>query len=221
VAGFQAGDIIQKVNNYDVTSMDVLSTLVKQNLGQETEVTLLRGEETFTVDLVPRSNPPEGEGAMGVTINNPRIPVTFWQAIPSAALSTLEYGKTLIMLPVRLITGQIQPADARLSSVVGLYDMYSEVKTEDAVSSAEHPETTNLYILSYLAMVSIALCYTNLLPIPAIDGGRILFLIPELLFHKKVKPEFESRVHLIGFSLLMILMVVLVVNDIVNPITIP
>jgi regulator of sigma E protease len=147
--------------------------------------------------------------------------VSFLQAIPSAFLSTLDQGKQLIMLPVKLISGQIAPAETRMVSVVGLYDIYSQVKSEDATSTAANPDYANLYTLSYLATLSIALGYTNLLPLPAIDGGRIMFLIPEIFFHKKVKPEFENRVHLIGFSLLMILMVVLVINDIINPISLP
>jgi regulator of sigma E protease len=221
IAQILPGDIIEKVNDDAVTSMDGLSVLVKDNLGKTTDLTLLRGEETIVVQLVPRVNPPEGEGAMGVSITNPTVPVTFLQAVPAAALSTLEQGAQLIMIPVKLISGQLSSEDTRLVSVVGLYDIYNEVKTEDSQSAATNPQMANLLTISYLATLSIALGYTNLLPFPAIDGGRILFLIPELLFKKKVRPELENRVHLIGFSLLMILMVVLVINDIINPIKIP
>ncbi len=220
-ANIQVGDIITKVNDGNVTSMDTLSALVANNLEKDTQLTLQRGDETLIVDLVPRSEPPEGQGAMGVTISYPTVEVTFWQAVPAAFLSTLDQGVQLITLPVKLITGEIETADTRMVSVVGLYNIYEQVKTEDSTTATENPEAKNLYILSYLATLSIALGYTNLLPIPAIDGGRILFLIPELLFHKKVKPELESRVHLIGFSLLLLLMVVLVINDIVNPISLP
>ena len=220
-ANIQVGDIITKVNDGDVTSMDALSALVADNLEKDTQLTLQRGDESLVVELVPRSTPPEGQGAMGVTISYPTVEVTFWQAVPAAFLSTLDQGVQLITLPVKLITGEIETADTRMVSVVGLYNIYTQVKTEDTATAAENPEAKNLYLISYLATLSIALGYTNLLPIPAIDGGRILFLIPELLFHKKVKPELESRVHLIGFSLLLLLMVVLVINDIVNPISLP
>jgi regulator of sigma E protease len=220
-ANFQVGDIIAKINGDNVTSMDSLSRLVKENLDKTTEVTLQRGDQTLIVELIPRSKPPEGQGAMGVTISNPTVPVTFFQAVPQAALSTLDQGVQLIMLPVKLITGQVQASSTRMVSVVGLYDMYRQVKTEDAAAATTHPQAKNLFILSYLATLSIALGYTNLLPIPAIDGGRILFLLPELLFKRKVRPEIENNIHLIGFSLLILLMVVLVINDVVNPITLP
>lgn len=221
IADIRIGDMITRINDEDVTSMDGLSTLVGQNLDKPTQITLLRNDETLVVELTPRSIPPEGQGAMGVTISNPTMPVTFWQAVPAAFLSTLDQGAQLITLPVKLITGKIEPSETRMVSVVGLYDLYAQVKTEDTATAAQNPAAKNLYILSYLATLSIALGYTNLLPIPAIDGGRILFLIPELLFKKKVKPELESRVHLIGFSLLILLMVVLVINDIINPISLP
>jgi len=220
-ANFQVGDIIAKINEENVTGMDSLSKLVQKNLDKPTEVTLQRGDQILIVELVPRSSPPEGQGAMGVTINNPTIPVTFFQAVPQAALSTLDQGVQLIMLPVKLISGQIEPSSTRMVSVVGLYDMYRQVKTEDAAASTTYPQAKNLYVLSYLATLSIALGYTNLLPIPAIDGGRILFLLPDLLFKKKIRPELENNINLIGFSLLILLMVVLVINDVVNPISIP
>jgi regulator of sigma E protease len=174
------------------------------------------------VELVPRANPPEGEGSMGVVINNPDLKyATVWQAAPAAFMSVLDQGYQLLMLVPNLINGQITAAEARPTSVVGLYTYYDQIKAEDEANAVKNPSTRGLFIVSYLASISIALGYTNLLPIPAIDGGRILFLIPELLFKKRIKPEFENRVHLIGFSILIILMVVLVINDIVNPVSLP
>lgn len=125
------------------------------------------------------------------------------------------------MIPVKLISGQIAPSSARMVSVVGLYSIFNQVKTEDAQQAQTEPQDAGLTILSYIAVLSIALGYTNLLPIPALDGGRILFVLPELLFKKRVSPDLENRIHMVGYSLLMILMVVLIINDIVNPIKLP
>jgi regulator of sigma E protease len=220
VARLQIGDIIEKINDQPITSMDSLSTSVKQNLGKSTNLTILRGSDTLVVTLVPRANPPAGEGSMGVGISNPTIPATIVQAVPAAFSSTINQGVQLIMLPVQLISGQIAPSNARMVSVVGLYSMFNQVKTADAEQAQTVPADAGLTILSYLAMLSIALGYTNLLPIPALDGGHILFVIPEILFHKRIRPELENRVHLVGYSLLMILMVVLIINDIINPVVI-
>jgi regulator of sigma E protease len=217
----QVGDIIERINDQPVSSLDSLSALVKDSLGKSMELTLLRGSETLKVNLVPRVNPPKGEGAMGVSISNPLVPVSIFQAIPAAAVSTVDQGVQLIMLPVKLISGQIAPSSARMVSVVGIYSMFDQVKTVDAEQAAASPSDAGMTILSFIAILSIALGYTNLLPIPALDGGHIIFLIPELLFKKRVPPELENRVHMIGYSLLMILMVVLIINDIVNPVVIP
>jgi len=217
-ANLQAGDIIEKIDNQPVTSLDSLSALIKENIGLSTTLTLLRGPDTVTVSLTPRVNPPEGHGAMGISVSNPVVPVSVAQAVPTAFMTTVDQGVQLVMIPVRLISGQIAPSSARLVSVKGLYDIFSQVKTEDAQAAATTPADAGMNTLYYLAVLSIALGYTNLLPIPALDGGHILFVIPELLFHKRVRPELENRIHMIGYSLLMILMVVLIINDIVNPV---
>jgi len=144
--------------------------------------------------------------------------VNLIQAIPKAALATLDQGYQLVMLPVRLISGQIAPSDARMVSVKGIYDIYAQVQTTDQQAAAENPANAGLNTLYFFAVISIALGYTNLLPIPALDGGRILFVLPELFFKKKVPPAIEGRIHMVFYALLLTLMVVLIINDIVNPV---
>ena len=219
-ANLQVGDIIEKINDQSVTGLDSLSVLVKDSLGKSTALTIIRGSNTIELDLIPRSNPPQGRGAMGIGVSNPSKPVTLIQAVPAALGTTLDQGVQLIMLPVKLISGQVAASSARMVSVKGLYDIFSQVKTEDAQEATTTPSSAGLNTLYYLAVLSIALGYTNLLPIPALDGGHILFVIPELLFHKRIRPELENRVHLIGYSILMVLMVVLIINDIINPVVI-
>ncbi len=221
MAGLQANDVFQTINNTEIKSLSQVSQVVSANLGQEIPLTVLREGQPLTVQITPRANPPQGQGALGVIIANPVVPTNFIQAIPTAAQSTLEQGKQLIMLPYQLIKGQISPQESRMVSVVGIYDIFSSVKSQDQAQAAQNPQNAGLNILYFISVISIALGYTNLLPIPALDGGHILFLLPEMFFKKKVKPEFENAVHFIGFALLMVLMVVLVVNDIVNPIVIP
>ena len=219
-AELQVGDIIAQLDGIQVDSMDKLTELVTPNLGKEVTLTILRDETTFETEIVPRVESPEGEGAMGVTISNPSVSITFLGAFPMAFTTTLDQGYQLIMIPVKLISGQIAASDARMVSVKGIYDIFAEVKTVDQQEAAIDPSLKGLNILYFIAVISIALGYTNLLPIPALDGGHILFLIPEIFFKKRVKPELEGRVHFIGYVVLLALMVLLVVNDIINPVTI-
>lgn len=221
LAGIKPLDTFVSIDGIQITGMTQLSQVVKASVGKEVEVTVLSDGNTQSVTLTPRANPPQGEGALGVVIGNPVISTTILGAIPYAVTDTLAQGKQLILLPYQLIKGQISPEQGRVVSVVGIYDIFSQVQSQDQAQAAANPQYANLNTLYFFAVISIALGYTNLLPIPALDGGHILFLLPELLFKKKVKPEFENAVHFIGFALLMVLMVVLVVNDVVNPIVLP
>ncbi len=214
----QIGDIITAIDQTPVTSTDKLSEIVSARLDEEVTITVQRGEEALSYPIVPRKNAPANEGAMGVTISYPVKEVSFLAAIPAAFSNTIDQGVQLLMMPVKLISGQIAPKDARMVSVKGIYDIFAQVQTVDKEVTAVDPSVKGLTTLNFLAIISIALGFTNLLPIPALDGGHILFLIPELLFKKRVKPELEGRVHFIGYVILMGLMVVLVINDIINPI---
>ena len=214
----KVGDIISELNGKPVDSTEKLTQLVIPNLGNEITLTILRNGQPLEVKITPRAKSPEGEGAMGVTISNPVNQISYLQAIPLAFVSTMDQGYQMLMIPVRLISGQIAASDARMVSVKGIYDIYAQVQTIDKQEAAIDPSVKGLTVLNFLAMISIALGFTNLLPIPALDGGHILFLIPEILFKKRVKPELEGRVHFIGYVILMGLMVVMVINDIVNPV---
>jgi regulator of sigma E protease len=221
VAGLQALDIVYSINQVQIKSLDQISQLVASNLGKPVEVVVQRNGQSVTTTLTPRANPPQGEGALGIVISNPVLPTNFVQAIPVAAQSTLDQGRQLILLPYQLIKGQISPEQGRLVSVVGIYDIFSQVQTQDQAQAATNPQSAGLNTLYFIGVISIALGYTNLLPIPALDGGHILFLLPEMFFKKKIRPGLENAVNLIGLALLMGLMVVLVINDIVNPVVIP
>jgi regulator of sigma E protease len=217
-ANLQVGDVIEEINGIEIDGFAKLSQLISANLDQPIEMKIVRDGTQYVFNLTPRSDYPANQGPLGITISNPVEKVNFFQAIPTAFGSTIDQGLQLVMLPVRLISGQIAPSDARMVSVKGIYDIFSEVQTVDKEEAAQDPSLAGLTILSFLAIISIALGFTNLLPIPALDGGRILFLLPELLFKKKIKPELEGKIHMAGYVLLMVLMVVLIINDILNPI---
>lgn len=220
-AQLKSEDIFVSIEGTKITSMDSLTSIVSQNLGKVINVSVLRGDQTVTVTLTPRKVAPEGEGAMGVTISNPVVPTTFLSAVAPAFQTTIYQGKQLLLFPYYLIKGQISPQEGRMVSVVGIYDMFSAVQTADKEQAAQNPEFSNLNTIYFMGVLSVALGFTNLLPIPALDGGRIIFVLPEMFFKKKIKPELENKVHFIGFAILMALMMVLVINDIVNPVVLP
>jgi len=217
--GLMTDDLILSVNGEAITSIDRLSTLVRANRGRDITITVLRDGQTLTFTTIPRVYPPEGEGALGIGMTEYTEPATWPQTIPYAIQETVQQGYDLISLPVMLITGKIPADQARLVSPIGLFSMWSRASEIDTAVAASNPEATPITRLTLLAIISVALGFTNLLPLPALDGGRILFLLPEILFRKRVPAEKEAYVHAIGFIALIILMFVIVAQDIINPLT--
>jgi regulator of sigma E protease len=114
--------------------------------------------------------------------------------------------------PMMLIRGQITPSEARPVSVVGLSQLAGRAAEETASQGDWFP------LLWFAAVISVALGFTNLLPIPALDGGRIMFVLVEAVRGRRIEPEREGMVHLVGMLFLLGLMLLIIVQDIVNPI---
>jgi regulator of sigma E protease len=180
------------------------------HLGEEISLTLLRGEEWVTVQVTPRVDPPEGQGSLGVQIG----PASMLAKLPLLAAlwegvrSTGEYVMLVLQLPVLLLAGQIQPADAQLSGPVGIAQMVGGAVSATIDTGLWFP----IWRLS--AVLSAALAITNLLPLPALDGGRLLFILVETLRGRRVNPEREGMIHMVGFMLLLGLLVLVTVRDI-------
>lgn len=220
-AGLEAGDIIQSVNDVKITSLDQLIETINSYVGQEISMTIDRDGQVQKVTLTPRENPPEGEGAVGIGLSNPLKPAPIHQSIGNAFKTTGYIIKETILLPVRLIRGSVDPAMARPVGYKGIYDIYSQAVAMDQESDLVTAEPMPIYTLSIIANISLALGITNLLPIPALDGGRILFTLPELLFRKRIPQQWENVVNTVFFLLLIVLMVFITILDFTNPVVIP
>ncbi|HVP20385.1 MAG TPA: M50 family metallopeptidase [Anaerolineaceae bacterium] len=220
-SGIQAGDLILKVNGQPVTSMDNMSALIKTSVGKDTVITYQRNGQIGELTVVPRPNPPSGQGPLGVQLTNPMVPITLGQAIPMSLQVTGNYINQLFLLPSRIIQGQLTPEQSRVVGPFGMFTMFNQERNRDIQTTSTPAAGPAVNVLSFLAIISVALGITNLLPIPALDGGRILFLIPEILFHKRVPPKYENAVHAIGFFALVALLVVITAQDIINPVVLP
>jgi regulator of sigma E protease len=216
-AGLRAGDTITKVNDQVIDSTEKLHDIVYANLGRELVFEYLRDGQINTVKLTPRANPPEGQGAIGIVMGTPTMPLSPIVAIPAGLTATYEHSKALIGVVGNIIQGQMPQGEARLVGYKGMYDIYENVREED--SSSGYP--SGVSILSFLTSISISLGLLNLLPIPALDGGRILFVIPELLFRKRIPQKYENVINAIGFAFMLILLLVINLQDFINPVQIP
>ncbi len=220
-AGIEKDDIIIEIDATPVSSLEQMTTLVSSKTGETITLVLQRGAARVVVIAVPRVDPPEGEGPLGVSISNPYEPISWFQALPQSFSWTGELFKQFLTLPIRLIRGELDASQARLVSPIGLYSVYAQTRELQAQEEASSPGLAAINIFWFFANISVLLGITNLLPLPALDGGRIIFILPEMIFKKKIPAKFESIVHLTGFVLLLALMSFLFIQDIINPVVIP
>lgn len=219
-AGLMVDDHILQLKGTTIDSMTTLTTIVQDNLGQEMNMLVERDGQQFTLQLTPREEWPEDQGPLGIVMTNPIQPLNFSESISSALDWTRYQGEQLIKLPSQLISGEVQSSEVRLVSPKGIYDIYAQVRTSEEASGADQ-KTELLDILWFFGIISVSLGYTNLLPIPALDGGRILFLLPELITGKRLPERFEGWVNTIGFTILVMIMMFVFIKDFINPVILP
>ncbi|WP_090233019.1 RIP metalloprotease RseP [Lentibacillus halodurans] len=199
-AGFQVGDEVVQIDGNSISTWEEFTQIVQDHPEEELTMTVQRDDGTETLTITPAKV--EGQG---ITVGQAGVQRAFEQSFSG----TFQYGfeqtydtTTLILTNLgKLITGQYS-IDA-LSGPVGIYDY-----TDQVVQSGF------MTFLMWTAILSVNLGIVNLVPIPALDGGRLLFVGIEAIRGKPVDPQKEGIVHFVGFALLMLLMIVVTWNDI-------
>jgi regulator of sigma E protease len=215
-AGLRPGDIIKKINEKEINSTQSLSEEIQANLGEKTEITYSRENKIGKLTLIPRINPPEGEGAIGIVMGNQYEPISWFEAIPNALSFTYLQTVQFIEMPIRLIQGTVPAEQARVVGPVGIYQFYDQARQMDAEATTSPLNLPAVNALGFLAIISVALGLTNLLPFPALDGGRILMTLPEIILRKRIPTRYENMLNLIGFAALILLMTVVTFQDVSN-----
>ena len=204
-AGMQPGDLFISANGQAIDSVEKLQSIVAENVGKSVIFVLQRGDQNLTVVVMPRTKPPEGQGPLGVGLDNPTRPVSLLTASYRGVYAAYENVHAILLLPVRMVRGQISPQEGRLVGYKGMFDIYQRIQSP----------------LWFFMMISISLGIMNLLPLPALDGGRIVMTLPEILFHRRVPMKYENAIHVVGFALLLILLIYINAQDFINPIQLP
>lgn len=209
-AGLLPNDIFYAVNGEVITDERSLGDMVQEHLGETVTVTLLRGDELFTRQVLARQNPLPGQGAMGVGINDPLLLVSLpvLRSIWLGTVNIVRYVYGFITLPQMIISGQLAADDAALSGPVGIAQLIGGAVHVTADTGLWFP------VWQLAAIISASLAIVNLLPLPALDGGRLLFIAIEKLRGQRIAPEKEGTIHLVGFILLLGLMVFVTISDI-------
>jgi regulator of sigma E protease len=212
-AGLRAEDVIVNAGGQNIHYPNQLSDMTYSHLGQPLSLVVQRGGQNLALTVTPRSQWPDNEGPMGIEMRPDIVTNYSWpQATVRAGQEMAFQFQVLIELPAKVLSHQVPLSTVRPIGVVGLNDL-----TRAAVTTAQQINQW-FPILQLIGLVSVALATTNLLPLPALDGGRIFFVLVEAVRGRRLDPARESRVHLVGMVMLLLLMVVITYQDIFNPI---
>jgi regulator of sigma E protease len=228
-AGLQTDDQILTVDGEPVSGEDDFRASIRSHLDQPMQITVRRGSETLEFTATPRSTRTVEEGALGILPGPPLVPAeSYIQSIPFVAMYTYNQVRMILSLPAQIIRGNLAPEEGRFIGLKGIYDLFGQAISRDvesrdtAAPTASAPsglEPTN-FTIQLIASLTLTLGIFNLLPFPALDGGRILFVLPELVMRRRVPAEFENWVHTVGFLLLLLFMVYINAMDFINPVSV-
>jgi len=214
-AGLLPGDLILTIDQDTISGIPSLQEAIASRVGTEITLSLDRDGQPIEISLVPRVDYPSDQGPIGIIVGNPTRDSTWGEAIGLGWQSTWGQFDEMIHLPGRLISGEIAPDQARVSGLKGMYDMLSWAGMIDR--SAQRPFLT----LNLIGLISVGLAMANMLPFPALDGGRLLFVAIEAILGRRLSPRYEGLAHGIGFIVLLALMVYINFQDFLNPINLP
>jgi regulator of sigma E protease len=208
-AGIRPGDTILSVNDKPVDNTGDLHRYIQLNLGKEVNILVRHSDlTTENVQAIPRWRPPEGQGAIGIMMGMSDPIITsqhypFWKAIPLGVISCIE---TFVLFKNGIVGMIIGTAPVAVAGPVGIAQLTGEV-AKAGISP----------LLEFAAFLSINLAIINIFPLPALDGGRIAFVLLEWVRRgKRIAPKAEGLVHLIGFAMIIAFILAVTYRDIMR-----
>ncbi len=224
-AGLQPGDVIISAGGERIEDGQIqLRDIIRAAPEQIVELVILRGstgltaggKETLVLEATPRRLH-GGYGFLGIMMSPwPDRSALKQYRLPEALIAGLDdiatTAKMTLVLPARLAQRNISPQEARPASLVGISEIMAFSLQQSLDWGVAFPA------LQTASLISLALGLTNLLPIPAVDGGRILFIFIEAVRGRRIAPQREAVIHFVGLVILMSLMALMMFQDLVNPI---
>ena len=203
-AGLQAGDTLLTVNGRDVTDTSVVLEEISGSAGQPVTLHVRRGGEELDVVIAPFFDEETVRYRVGFTFAQERVRVPLSSSIPFS----VRYNIESVNLIVQTLKNLVFKGE-------GMNEVTGPVGTVYVIQEVTQQGGVDVY-LELLALISVNLGVMNLLPIPGLDGSRLLFLLVEAVRRKPIRRELEGAIHGAGFILLMALMVVLTYKDIMQ-----
>ena len=199
-AGIMAGDEVIKIDGSDIDEWTDLQTIVGESEGETVTFTVLRGGVETDISVTPEYDKEAGRSLVGVTPTMARNPV---KAVGTGITNTWDMTVMMYDLIGQLFTGDVSAKE--LSGPVGIVYVVND-----------SAKMGFIYVVYLAALLSLNLAVINLLPFPALDGGRLLFLLIRKITGKRVTDEMEGKIHFIGIMLLFALMIYVTWNDIIR-----
>ena len=194
-AGLQQGDIVD-----GFTDPNVFMAYVKKHGGERITLSVTRAGAHKAISIVPRAHPPRGEGALGIAlVGGGAEGVGGWDGLRGGFVMAYSTAWSVI---TGLAAIFYEP-----QAIVGPVGIFRVASGAGAIGFA--------YVIQLLGVISLNLAVLNLLPIPALDGGRLFFIVVEKIRRKQFSPQFELRANSIGFALLIAFVVVVTAKDII------
>lgn len=212
LTGLAVGDIILSValgaESITVQSVTDVQNAVEKFKGKEVTLKILRAEKELTLFLSPRVSPPAGEGAIGIAMAATGVVAVPWYRAPlEGAKTTYEATRALLsafggIFASLFTTGHVPEG---VAGPVGIASFLGRMQNIGLV-----------FIMQFAALLSLNLALINVIPFPALDGGRLLFIFIEWVKGSPVNRRFEKMAHATGFVILIFLMIAITVRDVGN-----
>lgn len=202
-AGIQSGDAIIKLDDLERPRLKELQTYVDEHRDRSISLTLERESQLITVDLQPIVNTSTNKAVFGVGIMESGV-YPWYKALYMGAVQTFQILWAIMVAFYELIAGLVmgRGLSADVSGPIGVAKMTGQVA-----------RLGFMYLVQFTAMLSLNLAVLNILPIPALDGGRLLFVIIGKIMRRPVTPKIEQWAHVIGFMFLMLIVILATGKD--------
>lgn len=199
-AGLHEGDTVISIDGSEISSWEDIVEVIQKHPGEEIMFTVERDHKTMDIPVTPKAEKDGKEEVGKIGVNSP-VEKSPLKVATYGVQQTYQWTIEIFRMLGKLVTGQF--SIDMLSGPVGIYKS-TEVVAKSGIT----------FLMKWAALLSINLGIMNLLPIPALDGGRLLFFGVEALRGKPIDRQKEGMVHFIGFMLLMLLMIIVTWNDI-------
>lgn len=209
VSGLSISDVVREVDGNTVKSTDDFIREIEAKLDDDVVLTVENGEDTRKITVKPRSNPPEGEGPLGVTITaTENYFPPLWKrpfiGIYYGFKEALFWGGAVIMGFIKIFRDLFSgTAPDDIAGPVGIFAITSQAASFGILA-----------VVNLFGILSVNLAILNVVPFPALDGGRLFFIAVEALLGKRVVPKIEATIHAIGMAILILALLAITAHDI-------